>query len=130
MQVATLLTVPEDFDFNPQSGKHGDRTHRMELRRASVEYVAPSEYMVGTLKCTREAETAHVLTAGRQSDIVMIIYVYNDCILCILCGYPLFHILRCTYNYSIRNKIFVVGIESALHVHTLLGTCSAKVLRK
>ena len=48
MQVATLLTVPEDFDFNPQSGKHGDRTHRMELRRASVEYVAPSEYMVGT----------------------------------------------------------------------------------
>ena len=60
----------------------------------------------------------------------MIIYVYNDCILCILCGYPLFHILRCTYNYSIRNKIFVVGIESALHVHTLLGTCSAKVLRK
>ena len=79
MQVATLLTVPEDFDFNPQSGKHGDRTHRMELRRASVEYVAPSEYMVGTLKCTREAETAHVLTAGRQSDIVMIIHVcYAD----------------------------------------------------
>lgn len=52
------------------------------------------------------------------------------CILCILCRYPLIRILRCTYNYSIRNKIFVVGIESALHVYTLLGTCSAKVLRK
>ena len=50
MHVATLLAVPEDFDFNPQSGRHGDRTHRMELKRASVEYVAPSEYMVGSTK--------------------------------------------------------------------------------
>lgn len=44
------FAVPEDFDFNPQSGRHGDRTHRMELKRASVEYVAPSEYMVGSTK--------------------------------------------------------------------------------
>ena len=44
--VSASSAVPEDFDFNPQSGKHGDRTHRVELKRASVEYVAPSEYMV------------------------------------------------------------------------------------
>ena len=38
--------VPEDFDYNPHTGKHGDRSHRMELKRSSVEYIAPSEYMV------------------------------------------------------------------------------------
>ena len=39
-------TVPEDFDYNPHSGRHGDRSHRVELKRSSVEYIAPSEYMV------------------------------------------------------------------------------------
>ncbi|XP_064387627.1 protein transport protein Sec24A-like isoform X2 [Halichondria panicea] len=39
-------TLPEDFDYNPHTGKHGDRTHRLELKRSSVEYIAPSEYMV------------------------------------------------------------------------------------
>ena len=41
-----LAAVPEDFDYNPHSGKHGDRSHRVELKRSSVEYIAPSEYMV------------------------------------------------------------------------------------
>lgn len=41
-------TVPEDFDYNPHSGKHGDRSHRVELKRSSVEYIAPSEYMVSS----------------------------------------------------------------------------------
>lgn len=40
------FTVPEDFDYNPHSGRHGDRSHRVELKRSSVEYIAPSEYMV------------------------------------------------------------------------------------
>ena len=41
-----IAAVPEDFDYNPHSGKHGDRSHRVELRRSSIEYIAPSEYMV------------------------------------------------------------------------------------
>ena len=44
--------VPDDFDYNPHSGKRGDRTHRVELKRSSVEYIAPSEYMV-SLDCER-----------------------------------------------------------------------------
>ena len=39
-------TVPEDYDINPQTSRRGDRSHHPELRSASVEYVAPSEYMV------------------------------------------------------------------------------------
>ena len=38
--------VLEDYDINPQTSRRGDRSHHPELRSASVEYVAPSEYMV------------------------------------------------------------------------------------
>ncbi len=41
-----LYVVPEDFDFNPNSGHHGDRNHRLELKKSCIEYIAPSEYMV------------------------------------------------------------------------------------
>ena len=49
-----LYTVPEDFDYNAQTGKRGDRGMRMEIKRSSVEYIASSEYMVRhtLLPCT------------------------------------------------------------------------------
>ncbi len=46
-----LFIVPEDFDYNPTTGRHGDRSHRTELKRSSVEYIAPSEYMVCVCVC-------------------------------------------------------------------------------
>ena len=38
--------VPEDFDYNAQTGRRGDKSLRMEVKRSSVEYIASSEYMV------------------------------------------------------------------------------------
>ncbi|CAI8053137.1 Protein transport protein Sec24B [Geodia barretti] len=38
--------LPEDFDYNAQTGKRGDRGMRMEIKRSSVEYIASSEYML------------------------------------------------------------------------------------
>lgn len=38
--------VPDNYDYNPQSGKSGDHSFHQELRHSSVEYIAPSEYMV------------------------------------------------------------------------------------
>ena len=46
MLMIVYIIVPEDYDYNPHSGKRGDRTHHAELRHSSVEYIAPSEYMV------------------------------------------------------------------------------------
>ncbi len=46
INLSLFLLVPEDYDYNPHSGKRGDRTHHTELRHSSVEYIAPSEYMV------------------------------------------------------------------------------------
>ena len=42
----SFCAVPEEFDYNSQTGKHGDRSQKMEIKRSSVEYIAPSEYMV------------------------------------------------------------------------------------
>ena len=53
------FSVPEDFDYNPNTGHHGDRSHRMELKRSSIEYIAPSEYMVYVPDSKREL--AHML---------------------------------------------------------------------
>ena len=38
--------MPEDYDVNPRTNRRGDRSHHVELKSATVEYVAPSEYMV------------------------------------------------------------------------------------
>ena len=38
--------MPDDFDYNPSTGKSGDRSHRTEIKRSCVEYIAPSDYMV------------------------------------------------------------------------------------
>ena len=38
--------LPNDFDYNPVTRKHVERSERPELNYSSVEYIAPSEYMV------------------------------------------------------------------------------------
>jgi protein transport protein SEC24 len=38
--------VPDDYSINHQTGSKGDRSHHPELKHSSIEYIAPSEYMV------------------------------------------------------------------------------------
>jgi len=38
--------LPEDFDYDPIARRHVNRNERPELTSATVEYIAPSEYMV------------------------------------------------------------------------------------
>jgi protein transport protein SEC24 len=38
--------LPADFDYDPVKKAHIEITERPELRFASVEYIAPTEYMV------------------------------------------------------------------------------------
>ena len=67
--------VPEDYDYNPHSGKRGDRSHHTELKHSSVEYIAPSEYMVSnsnisyliTCTCTSTCTFLHVHVSDYQS---------------------------------------------------------------
>ena len=65
--------VPEDYDYNPHSGKRGDRSHHTELKHSSVEYIAPSEYMVSNsnisylITCTFTCTFLHVHVSDYQS---------------------------------------------------------------
>lgn len=43
-----LFSVPEEFNFDPVSKSYGSPERRPEIKSATIEFVAPSEYMVCT----------------------------------------------------------------------------------
>jgi protein transport protein SEC24 len=43
------LIVPEEFSYDPVSKSYGDPQRRPEIRSSTIEFIAPSEYMVNTL---------------------------------------------------------------------------------
>ena len=49
ISICLWLLVPEDFEEDNYTGHRGDKFHRMELRKSSVEFIAPSEYMVSAV---------------------------------------------------------------------------------
>lgn len=40
------VLVPEEFCYDPATRQYGDPSKRPEIRNATVEFIAPSEYMV------------------------------------------------------------------------------------
>lgn len=43
-----LFLVPEEFQYDPISNSYGDPTRRPEIKNATIEFIAPAEYMVYT----------------------------------------------------------------------------------
>lgn len=41
-----LFLVPEEFQFDPVSKTYGDPTRRPEIKSSTIEFIAPSEYML------------------------------------------------------------------------------------
>lgn len=44
-----FITVPEEFQFDPVTKSYGDPSRRPEVKTSTIEFIAPSEYMVSTL---------------------------------------------------------------------------------
>lgn len=42
-------TVPEEFMYNPLTRVYGEPHRRPEVQNATIEFMAPSEYMVSAL---------------------------------------------------------------------------------
>ena len=38
--------MPEEFQYDPLTKTYGDPTRRPEIKSATIEFIAPSEYMV------------------------------------------------------------------------------------
>lgn len=45
-----IFIVPEEFQFDPVTKLYGDPSRRPEIRTSTIEFIAPSEYMVKNLK--------------------------------------------------------------------------------
>jgi hypothetical protein len=43
------FTVPEEFQYDPVSKTYGDPTRRPEIKSSTIEFIAPSEYMVSCI---------------------------------------------------------------------------------
>ena len=41
-----MFVVPEEFSYDPVSKTYGEPQRRPEIRSATIEFIAPSEYMV------------------------------------------------------------------------------------
>ena len=41
-----FIPVPDEFQYEPISNTYGDPTRRPEIKNATIEYIAPAEYMV------------------------------------------------------------------------------------
>ena len=44
--VASPFSVPEEFNYDPVSKTYGEPQRRPEIRSSTIEFIAPSEYMV------------------------------------------------------------------------------------
>lgn len=45
-----IFAVPDEFSFDPVSKTYGEPQRRPEIRSSTIEFIAPSEYMV-SLAC-------------------------------------------------------------------------------
>lgn len=41
-----VIAVPDEFQYDPVSKSYGDVTRRPEVKSSTIEFIAPSEYMV------------------------------------------------------------------------------------
>lgn len=41
-----IILVPEEFQYDPVSKTYGDPTRRPEIKSSTIEFIAPSEYML------------------------------------------------------------------------------------
>ena len=46
------FAVPDEFSFDPVTKTYGDPQRRPEIRSATIEFIAPSEYMVSSCSVT------------------------------------------------------------------------------
>lgn len=59
------FVVPEEFCFDPTTRQYGDPSKRPEVRTATVEFIAPSEYMVSRQTLVPELlSTEYVIYTG------------------------------------------------------------------
>ena len=66
MYIYYCFVVPEEFCFDPTTRQYGDPSKRPEVRTATVEFIAPSEYMVSRWNLVPETSAHWVCHLWRK----------------------------------------------------------------
>ncbi|KFD52515.1 hypothetical protein M514_06549 [Trichuris suis] len=108
-------TLPEDFYYDPATQTFGDPTRRPEIRNASIEFVAPPEYM------------------ARNPPPACYVFVFDVSIAAIETGYlKVFCEKLCEHLSALPGDadtlICFIAVDSALHFFSLKSGCRPKHL--
>ncbi|KAI8824176.1 uncharacterized protein EV422DRAFT_493298 [Fimicolochytrium jonesii] len=99
--------VPSFFDWDPDTREHVDRMARPELTHATVEYVAPQEYMVRPPQPVVMLFIIDVSHAAVQSGMVA------------TAARTILDTLDAIPNTDARTKVGFITVDSALHFYNL-----------
>uniref|UniRef100_A0AAF5PHW3 Sec23/Sec24 trunk domain-containing protein n=1 Tax=Wuchereria bancrofti TaxID=6293 RepID=A0AAF5PHW3_WUCBA len=96
--------LPDDFNWDPATKSFGEPTHRPEIKNATVEFIAPSEYMVMRSSVQSDA----VLRPPQPAVYVFVMDVSQDAI-------------ETGYLYTFVEQLLIALEQLPGNEHTMLG---------
>uniref|UniRef100_A0A915PQB6 Uncharacterized protein n=1 Tax=Setaria digitata TaxID=48799 RepID=A0A915PQB6_9BILA len=100
--------LPDDFNWDPATKSFGEPTHRPEIRNATVEFIAPSEYM---LRPPQPAVYVFVMDISRNAVETGYLYTFTEQLLIALEQLP----------GDDRTMLGFIGVDSAVHFFQFRG---------
>lgn len=101
--------LPEEFQYDPLTKTYGDPSRRPEIKSATIEFIAPSEYMV---RPPQPAAYVFVLDVSRLAVESGYLRVFCDCLLSQLEALP----------GDSRTSVAFITYDSTVHYYSLADT--------
>ncbi|VBB27706.1 unnamed protein product [Acanthocheilonema viteae] len=100
--------LPDDFNWDPATKSFGEPTHRPEIKNSTVEFIAPSEYM---LRLPQPAVYVFVMDVSQNAVETGYLYTFTEQLLIILEQLP----------GDERTMLGFIGVDSAVHFFQFRG---------
>ena len=113
-----VAAVPEEFSYDPVSKTYGEPQRRPEIRASTIEFIAPSEYMVST----RYFLTITVYCSSWPC----IIFLYH-LVFCLLLNINKFSCETFHHNWlwlALAHVFYQTWHTRSTHVHTHTHSCN------
>ncbi|VDM96693.1 unnamed protein product [Thelazia callipaeda] len=100
--------LPDDFNWDPATKSFGEPTRRPEIRNATVEFIAPSEY---TLRPPQPAVYVFIMDVSQNAIETGYLYTFTEQLLIALEQLP----------GDDRTMLCFIGVDSAIHFFQFYG---------
>ncbi|EFO26433.2 Sec23/Sec24 trunk domain-containing protein [Loa loa] len=100
--------LPDDFNWDPATKSFGEPTHRPEIKNSTVEFIAPSEYM---LRPPQPAVYVFVMDISQNAVETGYLYTFTEQLLITLEQLP----------GDDRTMLGFIGVDSAVHFFQFRG---------